>query len=257
MDVIKNKFIKTLWLKKETHKSSDCRSLFISAFPKSGSSFILLVIINLLKYSRGQLIYSFLREQDLYEPFLKAHSKKNIISKHHTLATDPNVKLFKKYNIEPIILTRNLPDTVISLRDHISESLQWPHFIVPQDFNTWKDEVQFDFLIDLAIPWYIFFYVSWKKTQKQELLKVKFFNYEIFHKNKAETILEITNYWGYEYTLADIIESMDEVSKMSTKENRVNKGVMNRGAEYLSKSQVERIIALTKHYPDIDFSSIL
>jgi len=231
--------------------------LYISAFPKSGSTFILLVALDLLKYSRVHLIYDFLREQDLYEPKLIANVNKKTISKHHTLATNPNVLLFQKYKISPVVLTRNLPDTVISLRDHISVSLQWPHFVVPNDFNKWEEIDQFEFLIDLALPWYIFFYASWWKVKREKNLLTKFVRYEDFHSQQAATIQEILEFWGYKFSLEVIEDSMERVNQMAASKNRRNKGIMNRGKEILSESQMKRINSLTRHYPDIDFNPIL
>ncbi len=232
-------------------------SLYISAFPKSGSTYIVLVANQILKYSRENFIYDYLGEQDLYAPILEANAHKNTISKHHTLATKPNVALFKEYKINPVVLTRNLPDVVVSLRDHIEKTLQWPHFEVPKDFGEWEEEKQFDLLIDLALPGYIFFYVSWINVSREKELKTKFVRYEDFYMNKASTIKEIIEFWGRECSLKAVEESMVSVNELSNKKNRINKAVMDRGRQSLSEAQQKRIIKLTTYYSDVDFSPIL
>ncbi|MFC7356855.1 sulfotransferase domain-containing protein [Jejudonia soesokkakensis] len=231
--------------------------LYISAFPKSGSSFISLVLSHLLDTNFVDLIYSHYREQDLYEPKLQEYSDRNTISKHHTLATTPNIDLFLKYNIAPIILLRNLPDIVVSLREHISKTMRWPHFYVPDNFNKISIEEQHDLLIDIALPWYLFFYTSWTKVKDQKLMPVKFIQYEQFHQNQLNTFKEILDFWNLECSESKITESMEVIYNLSSDKNRINKGEMSRGSKILSKSQLERIVLLTKHYPDFNFNPIL
>jgi len=256
MSSIKNRLIKIL-SKRESENNRLEDFFFISAFPKSGSSFISLVLTDLLDLPIVDIVYSHFREQDIYLPKIEAYQNIKTISKHHTLATTPNLELLSKFNVSPVILIRSLPDTIISLRDHISKTLRWPHFQVPKDFDKWESDVQFDFLIDVAIPWYIFFYTSWKKVEKENVIKIKFVKYENFNAKPAEAIKDITEFIGFEIEIKQIEESMKKVKLLSKDKNRINKGVVNRGDTLLSEVQKEKIASFAKYYPDIDFESIL
>jgi len=231
--------------------------LFISAFPKSGSSFISLVISDVLNLPIQDIVYSHLSEQDLYLPLIEQYNDRKYLSKHHTLATLPNIKILQDYGIRPVILTRKLPDVIISLRDHISKTLIWPHFFVPNDFANWDETQQFNFLIDLAVPWYLFFFTSWKKIKEENSLQLMFVEYENFHKDKSETIQNILNFMGYDISLKDIIESMGKVTSLPSKQNRLNKAEINRGKKQLNDNQLSKIVEMTKNYPQVDFSPIL
>ncbi|WP_410004667.1 sulfotransferase domain-containing protein [Aequorivita nionensis] len=257
MDNIKNKLIKTLGLKKENSKLSESHFFFITAFPKSGSSFISLVLSDLLKIPIADIVYSHFREQDIYLPKLESLKGSKIISKHHTLATTPNIELLKENSISPIVLTRNLPDTIISLRDHISKTLRWPHFQVPSDFDKWENKNQFDFLIELAIPWYVFFYVSWNKAYQNNDIDIKFIRYEDFNKSQSKTIKAILEYLDFQIDEEKILDSIDRVKNLSIDKNRLNKGVMDRGKNLLTSSQMDRIESFSRFYPNIDFTPIL
>ncbi|MBW2937732.1 sulfotransferase domain-containing protein [Aureisphaera sp. CAU 1614] len=231
--------------------------LFISAFPKSGSSFISLVISDVLNLPILDVVYSHLREQDLYKPLIEEYNSKKYVSKHHTLATTPNIEILQNYNVRPVILTRKLPDVIISLRDHISKTLIWPHFYVPNDFNKWDNNQQYNFLIDLAVPWYLFFFASWKNTEQRGDLSLLFVEYENFHKDKAITIQNILAFMGYKISLEKILDSMEKVSQLPPKQNRLNKAEVYRGKKQLSDNQLSKISEKTKHYTNVDFSSIL
>nr|WP_203293154.1 hypothetical protein [Luteirhabdus pelagi] len=212
---------------------------------------------DLLKIPIKNLIFSHYREQDLYEPKITEINDTLILSKHHTLATNPNIELFVKYQIKPIILIRNIPDVIISLRDHIAKTLIWPHFFVPKDFGEWENAKQYDFLIDLATPWYIFFYVSWTKAIQDKILVAKMINYNDFNTNSPQVIKETLEFYGFNFNLSSIEQSINNIKKMPRNLNRINKGEINRGQNLLSNLQIEKIKAYTKHYHDIDFSPIL
>ncbi|AGC77398.1 hypothetical protein DDD_2271 [Nonlabens dokdonensis DSW-6] len=230
---------------------------FITAFPKSGSSFISLVISDLLGYPIRDLIYSHFREQDIYLPELNKYLNQNIVSKHHTLATEPNIDILKENNIHPIILIRNLADVVISLRDHIVKTLKWPHFEVPLDFDQWNDKDQFNFLIEMAIPWYIFFYVSWRKVEKENKLRTKFICYEEFNQRPLEVFKQIFVHYNLNIDEDKILASMNNVKSMSKNKNRLNKGIIDRSSKLLTVDQINKIHDYTKFYPNIDFEPIL
>lgn len=243
--------------REEFKKNNKQKTFFyISAFPKSGSSFISLVLKDLLRIDLVDLINSHYGEQDLYEPKLIKYLQKKTITKHHTLASKPNIDLFIKYDIKPIILTRNLPDTIVSLRDHLSRTLIWPHFHVPNNFNSMSIAKQYDFLIDFATPWYIHFFSSWKNVEKQNVLEIKFIQYENFHNDKVSAIKEILEFWKFNFSEKEIIKSINYVEGLSEKQNRVNKAIMNRGKKLLTEQQLEKLRVFTKYYEDIDFSPI-
>ena len=256
LNEIKNKFISKGKLKHNKDKKELKDFLYVSAFPKSGSSFISLVLKELIKYDLVDLVYSHFGEQDLYEPKLENYLYTNTITKHHTLASLPNIKLFVKYNIKPIILTRNLPDTIVSLRDHLSKTMIWPHFHVPNNFNSLSIVEQHDFLIDFATPWYIYFFLSWKKVENDNILDIKFIQYENFYIDEVGIIREILDFWNFEFSNQEIKECIKYVHNLSKKQNRVNLAIMHRGQELLNKRQLEKLEYLTKYYQNVDFSSI-
>ncbi len=243
--------------KKNQQSSKDSSFYFVTAFPKSGSSFIALVLNQLLKYKMVDIIYSHYREQDLYEPKLVEFKNMPTISKHHTLATQPNIALMQQYDIKPIILTRKLSDIIVSLRDHIEKTMRWPHFFIPNDFRSRSTEEQHDLLIEIALPWYLFFYTSWLKVAQEEQIEIEFITYEDFHHDKLGTFKKVFDFWGYSFSDQKILEAIAIVENYSSDKNRMNKGLLNRGQDLLNTHQLNRIKNLANLYPEFEFKPIL
>jgi hypothetical protein len=138
--------------------------------PKSGSTFLANALSEVTGYPQVQLCFGYERhEQDLYLPRLVDACRKDTVTRHHMRATKFNTALLKKFNIKPVILTRNLFDVVPSIRDHLFREgfEKFPCFYCTERFADLSEEKQLDCIIDLALPWYFNFYVSWFDTWRQ------------------------------------------------------------------------------------------
>lgn len=181
---------------------------FMTAFPKSGSSFMFLTLARLLEAKPVDLVYSHFSEQDLYLPNIERYTEVRTITKHHTLATSPNLDLIKTYNMRPIVLTRNLPDVIVSLREHVIRTKRWPHFHLPLDFvdRTFNDQI--NFLIDFAVPWYLFFYNSWKTVEENDQMDLLFVDYAEIHSDKLQLFQKLTEYWNIPVSQDKIMQAI-------------------------------------------------
>lgn len=228
------------------------KTIFISAFPKSGSSYLLYLLHLLSDYEVVRLDYSHLNEQNLYLPAIIENRHKNTITKHHTLPTPANIELFKRFDIRPIILTRNIFDTIISLRDHIIKHGKWNTFVVPKDYRKLSSETQIDLLIDFAVPWYVSFFAGWKLIEQQQTLPTLLLSYHQIIKRLEEVVNMINIHTGINLDSL----SLSEAIKILNKEQRITKkniGIEGRGKLHLNHRQIENITRLTSYYPTIDF----
>ena len=230
------------------------RCLLVTCFPKSGSTFLVSALAESTGYIRQFLGYDHLNEQDLYLPSLIDTYNMNIVCHQHTRATAPNLALVTEFGIQPIVLVRNIFDCLVSLRDHLGrESQRTPIFNASDEFLAKPQSDQFDELIDLVLPWYVNFFMSWKKAETggMELLWI---TYEDMMTDKAGTVRRVLDFYGTTQFIDRVDSAISRVVKGP--DTRFNKGVSGRGEEQLSADQRRRITDRFRHYPDVDFSSI-
>jgi hypothetical protein len=82
----------------------------------------------------------------------------------HVWGTHRNVELLKAFKLRPIVCIRRIPDTILSIYERIHDL---PRFVVPglPMYKQWWDmdrEAQFNWLAEVATPWQIQFYTTWK-----------------------------------------------------------------------------------------------
>ena len=228
--------------------------LFVTCFPKSGSTFLVSALADSTGYMRQFLGYDHLNEQDLYLPNLIDTYNINIVCHQHTRATAPNLELISEFGIRPVVLVRNVFDCLVSLRDHLEqESRQTPVFNATDGFLAKPHDDQFDELIDIALPWYVSFVTSWKMAGTTGSAPL-WLTYEEMMADKREAVRRVLDFYGLSQFDDGIDAAISRVDKGS--DTRFNKGITGRGQEQLSTQQRQRIIDRFRHYPDLDFSSV-
>lgn len=229
-------------------------TVFVTCFPKSGSTFLVSALAEATGYTRQFLGYDHLNEQDLYLPALIDTYNMNVVCHQHTRATGTNLELMSEFGIQPVVLVRDIFDCLVSLRDHLErESRRTPVFNAREEFLGKPHTGQFDELIDLALPWYVNFITSWKAADANGL-PVLWLTYEDMMADKADAVRRVLGFYDLS-RFAD--RAGDAISRIdSGSGTRFNKGVSGRGQEQLSADQRQRIIDRFRHYPDIDFTTI-
>ncbi len=226
------------------------KTVFISALPKSGSTYLVKVLEQVTGYQTFFLGYHQLNEQDLYLPNLIDAWSMNVISHQHTRPSAPNLALMRQFAIRPVILTRNAYDATVSLTDHLErESAETPLLNVPGDFMRRERSARLDMVIDLALPWYIRFVADWADAKHDGL----WLRYEDLIDDGAGTVARVLAFHGITADEANIERALEQARGQGS---RLNKGVAGRGAEELNTAQKARINALTRHYPGVDFACL-
>lgn len=229
--------------------------LFVSAFPKSGSTFLVTALAHASGYPHYFLGQDFRSEQDLYFPHLVDAWSMPVVSHQHTRATIPNLEFLRQFQIRPIILTRQLTDCLVSLRDHLcNESLVTPTFCAQEDFPHWSTMRQYDALIDLAAGWYLDFYSGWQRAQA-EGMELLWLDYGTLIANTRECIERVIDFYGLSITDACLKAAVD-LTRSRGDTTRKNVGVSGRGQRELTSAQLVRLDTLTGYFPDTDFSAI-
>ena len=233
-------------------KRRDC--LFITCFPKSGSTFLVAALAEVTGYLRFFLGQNHLSEQDLYLPNLIDAYNMNVVCHQHTRANALNLELMDDFGIRPVVLVRNVFDCLVSLRDHLeNESRQTPVFNASEGFFEKPREEQFDELIDIALPWYVNFLTSWRAAESAGVSPL-WLTYEEMMADKPATMRRVLDFHDINSDSSAVSAAVERVE--SRGETRMNQGVSGRGHEQLTDTQMDRIRAPFRHYPGIDFTPV-
>ena len=234
----------------------DRKHIFITCTPKSGSTYLLQLLSSMLGYDIKIFIAAFDRtEQDVFEEAILKWKNKNTVTHQHTRCTSNTRRILDKHHIKPLILTRNLFDSVISMRNHMinePDHSWWPMAYVDHNFYALSIEEQHDFVIDLIVPWYINFYVSWKRHPEND--KLLWISYDELMNDKLGTLKLIFDYYGIKLKI-DEAELLKHEANIEGKTRKTKPSASNEKLT-LTSQQKSRIISLTRFYKDIDFTKM-
>ena len=226
-------------------------TIFITAMPKSGSTLMMEAMMRCSGYFPHRLSGALLQEQNLLESRILDSWSFDSISTTHTRATKVNLERMHAYRIRPVVLVRNIFDVSVSMRDHIHRESIWnPTFSPDPAFLDMTPERQLDAVIDLAVPWNLFFVAEWQRADVDKLN----LRYEDVIENPVDTLERILTFYGVDKPRMDPAAAWTEAADSGV--TRKNVGRPGRGAEAFSDQQVQRVKDLAAHFPNADFGSI-
>lgn len=228
----------------------------IVCFPKSASTFLMNMLCKVADMEQGEMILSHERnEQDFFLPRMADHYFKRVAYRLHARATDSNVQFLRTIGVQPVVLTRNIFDVICSFRDHsVNMSLKHSMAYLPESFLDMDKSRQYDMVIDMAVPWYFYFYVSWCEAQRRGEVSPMWLTFEDMIADKAGTTARVCDFYGLPHTPQKIEKALDELdSKRARRNTHMNKGVAGRGQTELTDEQRARVQRMADYYPGIDF----
>lgn len=231
--------------------------IFVACMPKTASTFVNSVLRRLTGFSAVQLILALDNEQEIYLPAFMGMDNTDTVTFQHVRATPSNLFLLQSAGIRPIITVRSFFDIVVSLRDMVENEQDRPFFNVKfpytREFLKMGHERQLDAIIDLFMPWFFAFYVSWHDACRYGDFEATWLSYAEFTEDKARAISAILRYHKI-YRSPRQIQNAFQASRRPA--NRINKGVKGRGSEQLSEAQKLRLTHMAAYYPWVDFSLV-
>jgi len=231
----------------------------VAAVPKAGSTFLANTLIQAtgLRGFRLCAAYS-TNEHDLYLPALLLMRSSGCVSQLHVKGTYHNAALMRSFGIRPVILVRRIEDIVVSLRHDLQQkdnrrtagtgmhgySFVWQD----RDTSALSDERLTDLIIDLALPWFVNFYVSWHRLCEQGAVDALWVTYEQLLERKEATVREVLDFLGLE-----AVRPIDD-ELLGRRYDTFRDGRVGLGASVLSEAQRRRIRAQCSYYPTVDFA---
>jgi len=229
----------------------------LSAMPKSGSTFLVQLMIDLHKLIRFEY---FLRgdesEQELSLDPMKMSIQYPVAVQQHFRASEMNIQLLQAFQIEPVVLIRNIKDALVSMADML-ETTDLPIVY----FQDWIAELDRTALLDAVIckwaHWYIEYYVSWVRAERDKRLSPLIIRYEDLMQDKVGHALRISEHCKLEARSKHEIEEGVARIEGDREKVRINEGRTGRGEEQLSDSQHAFIESIARVYRDrYDLSAI-
>lgn len=243
--------------------------LLIACMPKSGSTYVSEVLCNLPGLSRAHLVPGFQRrEQELcplemyyaerqmmearrlaFDGGQDLRSVRGYVAQRHVRHSKTTGALIDAFGVKPIVLVRNIFDIVPSLRDHlVKNAIYMPMAYFTEDMRDWPAEKIDAFIVDMAVPWYFNFFVSW--LERPDALRVSF---DDLMANKQAEFTRILGYAGLAVSASELAAAIDKADGGG--KTRKNQGVAGRGSD-LPEALKARIRQYAAYYPGVDFSSI-
>lgn len=223
--------------------------ILLACMPKSGSTFLSNAVARLPGFRKIALTRHYNRvEQEISFSLALRKYKYSYICQQHVRYNACTTEAIETFDLTPVVLVRNIYDCVASVRDHLrSESIETPMAYLLESHLALEDAELETLIVDLLVPWYVNFYVSWMHCPNAMWL-----TYEDVVANPARAIAAILEQAGAE---ADDVEITRSLSAVDPSADRKNAGRAGRGQELREESKAS-IRRYREFYPEIDFSRI-
>lgn len=230
-------------------KAAPRTHILLACMPKSGSTYLSSSIGRLPGFRRTSLTSGASRaEQEINFRVALRKSKYNYISQQHVRYHSRTAEAIQVFQLTPVVLVRDIFDCVVSIRDHWRrESVRGPMAYVLERHLDMEDRDLDRMIVQMVIPWYINFYVSWTRCDDALWLR-----YEDVVSDPADAVTRILERANHEADSKAILAAVQESDPAM---ERKNVGRSGRGA-CLAEAQKQAIREYRSFYPDIDFSLI-
>ena len=234
------------------------RLIVVAAAPRSGSTYLSNVLSEVTGFQYFRLCSGYSsNEHDLYLPALCLMNPHGCVSQLHMKGTFHNASLIKAFGIRPVILVRNIYDTVLSLLANLRNKEKQANYgtgksgysfiWLTENTRNMDDEQLLDMIIDLAIPWYVNFYASWDRLCEQHAVDALWVTYEDIMENKSRTIQNIVKH-------VEIKNNTDfAMDILEKKHHTFREGISGYGEACLTEPRKKKICSLFSHYTNICF----
>jgi len=232
----------------------EANRIFIAAFPKAGSSFVTNVLCDYTGYEEYKYAEPGLHKDLVYQRLRDGADQRHVV-KQHMVALPKNVTLLQEFSLRPVVLVRDIFDSLVSLSDYLPTRNR-DNFLMPNIPNG-DPEARLRATVLFCAPFYVQFYISWWRTRASGL-EVCWVTYEEMLADKKAFFTKILTFYGIpiEERLAESILRCDvRFGTRIENPNRFNMGVTGRGAQIPSDLR-QYVLDLCRFFPEVDFSCV-
>jgi len=171
------------------------------------------------------------REQNLIPAQMEEYLDRPFVAQMHVRPHVSNIDLIRRYGLSVVYVWRNLGDVIVSFDDHIRlDDYRNPVcYVDDRDrYLALPQQHRYRYLIQNAIPWYIAFYLSWRRALPT-VAGIKT-SYEDMVAQPQAFFTRIIQGLGGEIEP----ERLSAILQLKHRHTRFNRGVVGRSVERLS-----------------------
>ncbi len=233
------------------------RHVLIACIQKTGSTFLQTAMMMIADCAGPKLGLSYANEENTMHPeTVVSLAATNFVAQEHCRATPQNLAIAQGFDMNVVVLTRNIFDSLVSLRDMLAGDTHGSVAALFQDdMKDMDEETQLDAVITRWAHWQLDFYTSWVRAERDGLIACQFWSYEDIMYDKVAAVQEICRQAGIKASPEHIracVETVDGNKELSRK----NVGISGRGRKLMNERQISSIQVMTRFYPDIDFTPL-
>lgn len=193
--------------------------LMLISAPKTGSTWLSAILIDLLGWKGISLVPEYgRREQEI-----DCQSFQNLVTQggnylaisQHLRNSRYTRRFIDAVNANPVILYRDIFDTVVSKFDHMNrESTIFPMAYMNEEiWSDFSDEKKMNFIIDMIVPWYFNFYAGWLSSSLYKENRLLLLSYEDMNQNIISVLKNILHHISEERSDESIEKSLINIKK--------------------------------------------
>lgn len=259
---------------KQLGRPNGVHGILVACMPKSGSTYLSSLIAALPGFQRKHGVPSYeRREQELDEAkiadaftetvtlrkafaaglLVSQDRPRGFVMQHHVRHSKETERLIEQFELVPVVLVRSLFDIVVSLSDHLMRDASEGGGVfmsmayADERVREWAPEQRSAFIVDLAIPWFVNFYVGWHRRPN-----TLFVSYDELTADPADVLRRVLEAGHISRNREMYQSAIETVAGGFT---RRNVGVGGRGAD-LPEELKERVRHCCTYYEDVDFGPI-
>jgi len=218
--------------------------VLVACMPKSASTSLTNAIAAYPGFRKVALAAAYgSREQELCQIRLSRYNHRGpYVAQQHLRNSGFTQSLIDQYRLSPIVLVRDLPDVVLSIRDHLHrESRESPIATFTEEHLRQSPPELEETIVRIAMPWYLSFYLGWRSDHRAH-----FVAYEDLVQDPKSVIEGILRFSGIEPQEGKMPQVMEAFRGPN---NRINVGVSGRGRQLGSRA-AEALGRLLDQYPE-------
>jgi len=251
-------------------------SVLLAFPPKAAGTFVKLVLKKVLPNCclvRGSITPD---DQSLnsfnHQAWITATSSKQystVVGHIHFTPTEGDAELMKSLGIAPILMKRNIADSLLSMHEMVLIQDKDPAFRedkrneMPQfgsagpvkEYLRMTEDQQKDFLIYNFAPWFFKYYSSWEYIRVKTGLQVLQLDFDAFRTNEVGTITRILKWSGIDtVNIKELSDACLKVRKEGT-QARYSHGISGRGQRFFDFKHFAHLQKLAMPYQYVDFEN--
>ena len=143
-------------------------NIFITAHLRSGSSHVVETLSRLTGNNIGYLMPQFSGTKGNEENVIShtdiqcmTHQGKWIFHIHAKGSANHRY-LLKAFHLKPVVLLRNIPDALVSVKEQLEVGAQFPGFTRPKNWSQLSENMKWQWIMVYIAPWFLDFERSWQ-----------------------------------------------------------------------------------------------